>query len=196
VPPKKRPRSPPAHPEPTLNYPEEHLIDIGTISKRYDHVHYARSETGFQRFHKVNLHRVTCTCPDFQNRRKDLAPNDVRRICTHIAETLIERRIDSELPPLVRLIIRHARKVQKWHHVQFKEGEIAFGFSLDSPWINVIAVINSDSLASAYNIREKHWAYPYREDEIRDKHESLILSEMKKRFFLSWKKNAGTGGEE
>lgn len=66
--------------------------------------------------YSVNLHRLTCTCPDFDERRSSLSQSDPSRMCKHLvlasylmrdemesqdgdmAETIIAENLDAFIP--------------------------------------------------------------------------------------------------
>ncbi|MBU1701434.1 MAG: hypothetical protein KJ927_10740 [Candidatus Eisenbacteria bacterium] len=55
-----------------------------SINKIYD----AFSDTAKGASYKINPYEMTCTCPDFVDRRANYKPNDVRRACKHLARFL------------------------------------------------------------------------------------------------------------
>ena len=83
------------------------------------------------------------------------------------------------------MIIRYGRKEQHFHRVRSPGVDIAFGFSLECPWVHVIAIIGDDVIVTSYSFEEKRWRREeeYRE-EVREQHAKLLLSELGKRF--SW----------
>jgi hypothetical protein len=154
--------SSPSYSSPTkrrISYPQDQFLDVGEIDEKFDRTYKAHSRSQKDVIYMVNVKKLSCTCPDFVKNRSHYAERDVRRVCAHIYDKLYQTKVEKNFNPLLQLIIRYARKERNFHKLKTDNGDFVFGFSKNSPWIKVIAIISNTPQIGSFNILEDRWAY-------------------------------------
>jgi hypothetical protein len=62
------------------------LLVIDNIPEKFDRLYSARDRETPAIKYDVNIARLSCTCRDFTEKRLNLPPGDVRRVCAHLYE--------------------------------------------------------------------------------------------------------------
>lgn len=113
----------------------------------------------------VNLHRLTCTCPD-QQRRQHYYPGDLRRHCKHINRQLSDLGLTENMPPLAATVVNEAHTVG--HGMQLldlkdrdgTEFQVLLGMQNNNEWVNVYGPSKDGEIKQfGFNVREKRWSY-------------------------------------
>lgn len=76
---------------------EEYTQRFPKLPKSLDHQIDVLSFADSSVAYSVNLHRLTCTCPDFANRRERLEHSDPARLCKHMVLALYLLTQDEDL---------------------------------------------------------------------------------------------------
>ena len=90
----------------------------------------------------VNLHEFTCTCPDFQERRRHVPPGKFNRLCKHIAEAFSRHGRPDGWSEVHHAIISRSFGMFKDRYfiIPLNSGiEIALGYEDDYSWLDVFA---------------------------------------------------------
>ena len=78
--------------------------------------------------YEVNLHQLTCTCPQFRHRRGFYPKGDVRRLCRHVRKELRLANALVHYDELTRRIIEGRGKDHCYARLNILGSDIAFGF--------------------------------------------------------------------
>ncbi|HEV58425.1 MAG TPA: hypothetical protein ENN87_13185 [Phycisphaerales bacterium] len=156
------------------HYPQETIITVGNIDPKYDRLYKAASRSEQGKWYKVNVQRLTCSCPDWQKRRSAYPPGDVRRVCKHVYDKLYQTGVEKHFDDIVRLLIRYGRRDRHFFRVDNARGTFVFGFTPGVPWVRVFAKVKGESVVGSYNMDEHRWAY----DEV-PQYERLLVQEIR-----------------
>ncbi len=144
---------------PTLQLPEENSVsDIEIPSFSDDKITY-----------HVSISKMTCSCPDFQKHRKNVAPNDPRRVCKHIATVLEENNFFQPQSELALVILQRSSTNKKLTTVKLESGnEVAICHG-GSEWIDVFTrkrkkgdnggLYTGKYDRFGFNLNENRWSY-------------------------------------
>ena len=114
-------------------------------------------------YYTINLHRYTCTCPDFVLRRAGLPVGDIGRSCKHLRDAVLALDSDSFGDELTRVIFKSP--YGPYDRIWFAPGPdgeiIALALSEDKPWINLFLRNSSDGHYERYgfNPKESRWSW-------------------------------------
>lgn len=136
--------------------------------------------------YRVDTTTVTCTCPDFAQRRSRLPEDSIGRLCKHLGRE-VHRHVETE-DPIIKAILSEYRKKYFYYQVTLPSGsQIALGIDVESPWIDVLARkcrrgeraggCTGDYASYGFDRHARRWSYgsgPVGAGEIRD-----ILEQMK-----------------
>lgn len=120
------------------------------------------SKTSTGRY-RVNLHRMTCTCPDFTDRRASRAHDDIGRACKHIREVILSLDTDAFGDELTRVLFKSP--FGPYDRIFFapdpRGDTAALGFVDGKPWVNVFCRRESGEPYTrfGYQPEEDRWAY-------------------------------------
>jgi len=118
--------------------------------------------------YKLHLRDLECSCPDFIKRRSDFPKNDVRRVCKHQAEAIIELKkntkitTDKRIQAFIRNPMRAFRDILEITIEEEIKGENPFYIVLpidDRPWINILFFTPKSYVTHGYNIKERRWSH-------------------------------------
>ncbi|MDX9788867.1 MAG: SWIM zinc finger family protein [Desulfobacterales bacterium] len=122
----------------------------------------------------VDLSQLSCTCPDFVERRAGFPVTDFRRCCKHISKTIIGEKINTKITRenIIKAFIRKASLddkgvpvFNKMLHIQINEkirGTRSFYIIIDkskSPWVDIIDFTALTYMKCGYNFDENRFAY-------------------------------------
>lgn len=128
----------------------------------------SRSTPGLR--YQVDTAQVTCTCPDFVERRTTFATNDLRRLCKHLARAmspLIDWGRSSEWGPV---LLQGTRAKTNFVTGTLSSGAaVLIGSSPDDPWIDVYSrkrkkgdrggVYTGDYDCFGFNVERNGWSF-------------------------------------
>jgi uncharacterized coiled-coil protein SlyX len=165
---------------PRWTFPPNVYIELPAIDPRHNETLDIASRSDPSNHFKVNLFKLSCTCPNFARTRSRFAARDMRRICPHIAEAMERIHLDRAIAPAVLLAIHHGRKYLDFVRSQIAEhgADLIIGFSRESPIIGLFGVINHQPVTSHFNLATHAWDSPLAS------HEPIIHPELNRLFDL------------
>lgn len=90
--------------------------------------------------HTVDLADLSCTCTDFQSRRKDLPEEAIGRVCAHVSRALRETGVTGSYDNLLRGIVESGPTRRTYYKVSLRTGEtVAVGLDPGSDVVDVVA---------------------------------------------------------
>lgn len=134
------------------------LLVVGDIPQRFDRVYAARDRENPGTIHQVNIAQLTCTCPDFTEKRLDFPPGDVRRVCAHLYDKLYQTKAERAFDPLVQLFIRYGRNMLTFRQVEDAFGRFVIGFPFGPRHIRAIGVADGQSVLATYDLDAHVWS--------------------------------------
>ena len=168
--------------DPSWVWPEQEPLDIKSMDKPANdrNVHVA-SRSGRTDGFMVNLAKMTCGCPGWNNLRAIYGPRDVRRVCPHIHQVMVDTGEIDRLTPANRLLLEHGRLFYRF--VRFRDAinqtTITFGFNdhdkdlIKQTRVGCFGSIGKDSAVGMWDLREGEWL-----NEPPKKHEPLIKEKL------------------
>lgn len=175
----------------TWRWPEPTTIEVRDLAEsEHNRTLRIASRSGRAADFQVNLYKLTCTCPNFRNNRAAFSARDVRRICPHIHQALIESGAFREFTDVTQLVVEHGRAFWKFHRFRdpFHQTTIVFGFNNSEDLaadpavasrVGVYAVIADDRVAALYDLAADDWVEPPP-----TKHEPLLRAKLREAFVL------------
>jgi hypothetical protein len=122
----------------------------------------------------VSLKNLTCSCPDFQKRRKDYPATDLRRLCKHLAHALCQSGATLDMPEHINEILMSAEARGAGIPIYAPYIEIildgqpaAFIGPSSNNWYNVVTRDRKRESPKAayrefgYNVDEERWSHNY-----------------------------------
>jgi hypothetical protein len=104
------------------------LLVIDNIPEKFDRLYSARDRETPAIKYDVNIARLSCTCRDFTEKRLNLRPGDVRRVCAHLYDKLYQTKAERAFDPLVQVFIRYGREMLTYRTVSDTLGRFVIGF--------------------------------------------------------------------
>jgi hypothetical protein len=138
------------------------ILSIKPFGKEYDRDTAVESRTGGL-LYTVNLHRYTCTCPDFVLRRSQKPRGDLGRTCKHLREAVLALDTDTFGDELTRVIFKspHGPYDVIWFAPGPAGDIVALGLKADKPWMNLFVRSGKGEPYTRYGYHpgERRWAY-------------------------------------
>ena len=113
----------------------------------------------------VDLIKQTCSCPDWERRRK-LPLGDLSRACKHMAIMLYENSEQYTWHDCLVAYLEHVtfrntgeKPSSKWQLVEDNGKCLLVGYIKNDDWANVFAEGDSGFERFGYNISQKRWSY-------------------------------------
>lgn len=144
--------------------PEE--IRVPVPSEEYDTEQEVTSTSSGNQY-GVNLHQLTCTCPDFKKRRR-YERGDLRRHCKHINGLLANTKMTAEMPELVRAVVENGYNLGHAMHLMYIDDDeeglhqpVFAGFQNDKEWLNIFTWKRGSQKIErfGFNVAEKRWSH-------------------------------------
>lgn len=137
--------------------PELPIVDYSTLIESSDgEDHYT-----------VNLHNLTCTCPDFVGKRAYARPRDYKRLCKHLVRLYRALEIPDEIKDdLFGAFLddhymrgKGTHPLEDWFLERVDGKKILYGYSSENPWVNVFAPQGGFYERFGFNRIERRWSY-------------------------------------
>jgi len=127
----------------------------------YDSLRSVFSTSDSKKTYKINAHRMTCTCPDFQQVRSAYAIDDIRRPCKHLVKYLVETNLIDSIDPLAVAYLSNGYPAHEQIVIATGPDELRFllGYSRTNPWVNVVTLKKGEAGSYGYNLDEDRWSY-------------------------------------
>ncbi len=138
---------------PLSNYDEE--TEVSSFSEQSENVYL------------VNLYAMTCTCKDFEKKRRNqYLKGDIRRLCKHLLQSYRFKIGVGGLSDLNRFIIENGYSVNKhfrYFNIERVRLPIAVNFESKDDWWNVF-MANENGVYSRYGYSpiDKRFSYDYK----------------------------------
>ncbi|GAB4287108.1 MAG: hypothetical protein Kow0098_03170 [Ignavibacteriaceae bacterium] len=113
---------------------------------------------------RQNLFNLTCTCPQFDEKKGRFNARDVRSICSHIFIKLKSTRVNDHVPRIMLLLAQSAifYNSQYFFRTHINNVPVYYGFAPHTNWINIFAPSLDNDLdyyvRYGYNPVDKRWA--------------------------------------
>lgn len=126
-------------------------------------------------YYDVNLHKLTCSCPDFKNIRQIYDINNTRRLCKHLIKVMsdnLKLLNYSLLDKAIFNCIENGYSIKNIFIFDTSKGKVAITYNPDKEWQNVFTdwvtekLPNSNRLYYGFNIVSGYWAYKERPDNV------------------------------
>jgi hypothetical protein len=117
--------------------------------------------------YRVDLHQHICTCGDWVAKRRTTPQQDYRRVCKHIASLFHESDVGHRIndPLFAAFIADHAARERGtnpgdlWFLENFDSQQVLYGYSDESPWVNVFAPHGKTIERFGFNKIDRRWSY-------------------------------------
>lgn len=168
--------------DPTWVWPEPENIEFKSMdSPEHDRSVHVESRSGRTDGFYVNLARMTCTCPGWKSLRAIYGPRDVRRVCPHLLQTMIETGAIERLAEHNRQVLEYGRPFYRFVRFRdpFHQTTITYGFNdhdkdlIKQTRVGCYAVVGNEAARGLWDLREGEWIEPPAE-----KHETLIREKL------------------
>ena len=138
------------------------ILRIKPFGNEHDREISVESHNSSVRYN-VNLHRYTCTCPDFLQRRRSRLVGDIGRSCKHLREAVLSLDSDAFGDELTRVIFKspHGPYDRIWF-IPGPDGEIiALGIRDEKDWVNLFVRRPGKGPYERYGYHrgDHRWAY-------------------------------------
>ncbi|WP_140048489.1 hypothetical protein [Thioflexithrix psekupsensis] len=143
----------------SFHYPESQSIQLPVFVEDEGKLTLAASRSSDEKNYLVDLHHLTCTCSDWQQRRANYPAADIRRICKHLYEKLYHQGLEADLPVTLRLALQNGRKETCFQRIENEHGDFLIGFTPHSFWVKVFACIQNEPIIAIYRLDLDGWAY-------------------------------------
>lgn len=137
-------------------------VKLPPIRDIYDGYYELPSYLEPGQLYRINPHDLSCTCPEWRERRGMHSPGDIRRVCRHIFQELCELEIEKEFDIPIRLALRQLRCCENVCRLSGPLGTLIMGKDLDSDWVNVTGLFQGTPVVAGWNLHENRWAYDER----------------------------------
>ena len=138
------------------------ILEMAPFGPEYDRDFIVESRSGGGRY-TVNLHRYTCTCPDFAERRAVRTVGDLGRSCKHLRDAVLSLDRDAFGDELTRVIFKspHGPYDMIWFAPDARREIVAAAMVLDGPWMNIFARKGGEGpyVRYGFHIADERWAY-------------------------------------
>jgi len=167
-------------PEPQWRPPSDQPIEVPEMDHELNVRLRVPSRSDPSLLFDANIFRLSCTCPNFSNKRSLFGPRDVRRICPHLYQAICDAGLDQNWPRLFSVIMQHGRRFFRFRRVtdRANQADIAFGFNGEEPHIGIFAVIGPLPTVAGYNVQDRMWIGDRPAD-----HEAYLKQQIDKVFF-------------
>ena len=139
--------------------------------------------------YRVDLHQLTCTCPDFVQNRANLPADSFGRLCKHLSSEILRQENSDTYDDLSRAILKSYSRKASYYGTHLPSGSVvAFGISPGEEWIDVFARkrkkgetagnCTGEYACYGYSIQRNGWSYgegPVGAKEIREALRNLIM---------------------
>lgn len=168
--------------DPTWEWPEQQPVDIRSMDvPGNDRNIHVESRSGRTSGFSVNLAKMTCSCPGWKSLRAIYGPRDIRRVCPHIHQVMIDTGAIEKLTENNRQVLEHGRIFYRFVRFRdpFHQTTITFGFNdhdkdlIKRTRVGCFAAIGSDTTRGMWDLREGDWL-----EEPDEKHEALIKEKL------------------
>ncbi len=140
------------------------LLEMAPFGPEYDRDITVESRSGGGRY-AINLHRYTCTCPDFIERRAHRPVGDLGRSCKHLRDAVLSLDVNAFGDELTRVIFKspHGPYDMIWFAQDSLGNVVAVCIVIDKPWMNIFAKKGGRGPYErfGFHISEERWAYNY-----------------------------------
>jgi len=140
------------------------LLRLKPFGREFDTDRRVESRSGGGTY-IVNLHRYTCTCPDFRQRRAQRPVGDLGRSCKHLRDIVLSLDEDAFGDELTRVIFKspHGPYDRIWFAPDSDGSVIALGLKDDGPWWNIFLKDGPDGPYNRYGYHpaEDRWSYDH-----------------------------------
>jgi hypothetical protein len=134
------------------------LLSVGRIPEKLNRIYVARDRENPAARYEINVARLTCTCSDFADKRRDFAQGDARRVCEHLYDKLYQTKAERAFDPLVQLFIRYGRSMLAYSLVEDALGRFVIGLPFGPRYARVIGVIEGKPLVATYDFKGGEWS--------------------------------------
>ncbi len=134
-------------------------LNLPTVDENKDVL--VQSSTDVGTTYVVNLHTMTCSCPDFVKTKTDKRIGSVDRLCKHLRKSLLDSQFikGTVYEPIL------AEKFWSKSFLRLKDVDITIGFTEGKEWINVYALGQPTTGGETryerhgFSLVEQRWAY-------------------------------------